>query len=91
MESLEKPIKRKKFLKHLTTTLVAAAGAGYFAESALATDVIYSCCPSSCASCSPGVFAYTCTPTNTNLCDTICWGCDPNHGINCWTLTQPGC
>jgi hypothetical protein len=90
-ETLEKPVHRKKFLKQLAATAVAAVGAGVIVDSAQATDVIYQCCTSSCASCNPGVYAYFCTPQNTNLCDSICWGCDPNHGINCWTLTQPGC
>lgn len=92
MDSIEKkPMRRGRFLKQIGVTLVAATGAGYLAESAHATDVIYSCCVSGCASCDPGVYAYTCTPQNTNLCDAFCWGCDRNHGLNCWTLTQPGC
>ena len=92
-DTLEKPVHRKKFLKQVGTTLVAAVGAGYLVDSAQADNVEYSCCVQSCVptGCPSGVYAYWCTPTNTQLCDAFCWGCDPNHGINCWTLIQPGC
>ena len=91
-ETLEKPIHRRKFLKQMATTVAAAVGAGIIVETARADNVEYNCCVSSCQTgCPQNVFAYFCTPTSTQLCDSFCWGCDPNHGINCWTLTQPAC
>lgn len=70
---------RKRFLRQLGVTLIAAVGAGALAEAAFANPG--QCCPdcSRCGTCAGGTGCYC-------YCD--CTGISSSY---CWNLDNPGC